>query len=116
MEEMFRSFYFSLPKSFTCPQKSLKVGQSDNADRPRFDNGSDELSTPSSTPRTTGVVASQTRPDGPRTDLCRRPCRVISGPFPFNTHQRPCRDTRRDVTTSLFERVVEEGDDGRRRL
>ena len=50
MEEMFRSFYFSLPKSFTCPQKSLKVGQSDNADRPRFDNGSDELSTPSSTP------------------------------------------------------------------
>ena len=67
-------------------------------------------------PRSTGVVASQTRPDGPRTDLCRRPCRAISGPFPFNAHQRPCRDTHRDVARSLFERVVKEGDDGKRRL
>ena len=41
---------FSLAKSFTCPQKSLKMGQSDNDNRPRFDNGSDAVSTPSSTP------------------------------------------------------------------
>ena len=66
--------------------------------------------------QSTGVVASQTRPDGPRTDLCRRPCRVISGPFALITHRKPCRDTRRDVATSLFERVVMEGDDGRSRL
>ena len=45
-------FQFSLPKSLTCPQNSLKVGQTDIADRPRFDNGSDALSTPSSTPET----------------------------------------------------------------
>ena len=56
---------------------------------------------------------SQTRLDGPRTDLCRRSCRVISGPFPVNARQRPPRDTRRDVATSLLERVVSEGDDGK---
>ena len=57
-------------------------------------------------------MASQTRLAGPQTDLCRRPCRVISGPFPLNTRQRPPHDTRRDVTTSLFERVVIEGEVG----
>ena len=61
-------------------------------------------------------MASQTRLDRPRTDLCRRPCHVISGPFPVNARQRPCRDTRRDVAMSLFERVVMMGDVWRSRL
>ena len=39
--------------------------------------------------RNTVVVASRTRLDGSWTDLCRRTRRVISGPFAFDTPQRP---------------------------
>ena len=45
-------FHFSPTISLSTPRKSLKVGQSDPAVRPRFQNGSDAFSTPSSTPET----------------------------------------------------------------
>ena len=50
-ESHFR-FYPSRTESFWAPIKPLKVGHSDMAFRPRFRNGSDALSTPSSTPIT----------------------------------------------------------------
>ena len=96
--------------------KPLSVGRSDSANRPRFVIGNDVVETPLVDPRNTGVVASQTRLDGPRSDLCRRPYRVVSSPFPVNARQRPPRDPRRDVATSLLERVVKERDVWRSRL
>ena len=45
-------FHFSPTISLSTPRKSLKVGQSDPAVRPRFQNGIDAFSTPSSTPET----------------------------------------------------------------
>ena len=66
----------SLGKSFSWHQKSQKVAQSNLVDRPRLYSRVNALSTPSSTPRNAGVVASQTRLDASQTDLCRRPCRV----------------------------------------
>ena len=48
-------------------------------------------------PRSTVVLASKTRLDASRTDLCRRPRRVVSSRFAFNPRQKPSRDTRHDV-------------------
>ena len=58
-------------------------------------------------------------PDPPRrlsVRLVSTVCRVISGPFAFITPLKPSRDPRRDVPTTLFERVVSDGNDGRSRL
>ena len=45
-------FHFSTTWSYAWSTKSLKVAQSDNPIRPRFQNGGDAFSTPSSTPKT----------------------------------------------------------------
>ena len=57
-------------------------------------------------PSNTVVVASQTRLDGPQTDLCRRPCRVVSSRFAFNTPQKPSRDPRRDVDFIVLDAIM----------
>ena len=57
-------------------------------------------------PRSTVVVASQTRLVAPRLDLCRRPCRVISGLYPTQHHLKPCRDPFRDVLVVVSDAVV----------
>ena len=101
-----RQFQFPLPKSFTCPQNTLKAGQSDIANRPRFDNGSSALSTPSSTPRSTVVVASQTRLDGPRPDLCLLPYPFITRPMAIDISREPCRDPRRDVNMVVADAIL----------
>ena len=55
-------------------------------------------------PENTRLVASQTRLQGSRTDLCRRSCRVISCVKIVNAPQTPCRDTCRDVTLAVMDR------------
>ena len=80
---------------FNSP-KSLKVAHSDQVTHAVFITGAMH-SRPLVNPRNTGVVASQTRLDASQTDLGRRPCRVISGHFAFNTTQRPRRDPRCEV-------------------
>ena len=102
---MVRSLTFSLTGSLSTPIKSPKVGQSDMAIRPRFNIGSDKFSTPRQPPNTR-LVASQTRLHPSQTDLCRRPCRVISGPFSFNTARRLCRDTCRDVLNIVSDALM----------
>ena len=55
-------------------------------------------------PVNTLLVASQTRLDGSRTDLCRRPCRVISCVKIVGAPQTPSRDTYHDVTLAVMDR------------
>ena len=56
-------------------------------------------------PPNTRLVASQTRLDRSRTNLCRRPCRVNFARNANRTHQTPCRDTCRDVAGAVLERL-----------
>ena len=62
--------------------------------------------TPSSTPRNTVVVASQTRLDGPRPDLCRLPYPFIPRLMAIDTSREPCRDPRRDVNMVVADAIM----------
>ena len=96
---------FPLPKSFTCPQKSLKVGQSDIANRPRLHNGSGALSTPSSTAQTTSSLPLR-HPSAPL-----RP-RIVADCIPSypacspSTPSEPCPDPRRDVNMVVADAIL----------
>ena len=85
-----RVFYFE--KSVKPPKGLFRHRQSS-----RLSKSNRSVFDPLVDPRNTVVVASQTPLDPPPTDLCRRPCRVISGLIAIDTPRKPCRDPRRDV-------------------
>ena len=66
-------------------------------------------------PANTGVVASQTRLDGPQTDLGRRPCRDFSARV-SSPLLKLSRDTLRVIPTSLMYRVASQRGEERLRL
>ena len=91
--------------SLCVSDKPLKAVQSDHAIQPRFVIGTDVFLTPLTTPRNTVVVASQTRLDGPQHGLCRRSCRVISGPclivYTIGHRLVTCRDVKTIVSDAF---------------
>ena len=56
-------------------------------------------------PQNTSPVPSQTRLDGSRTDLCRRPCRVLLHSKPRLGPSNACPDTCREVKMKLWGRL-----------
>ena len=57
-------------------------------------------------PRNTVVVASQTRLDGPRSDLCRLPYPFITRLMAIDNSREPCRDPRRDVNMVVADALL----------
>ena len=101
----FIPFHFSPTESISTPVNPLKVAHSDQLIRPRFSNGSDEFSIPSSTPkrRRHGL------PDPTRrvSDQLVSPAmsRLILSWISYVPPQTPCRDPCLDVVLTVFDRL-----------
>ena len=94
--DVFKPVYFSQTFSLSDPTKSLKVGRSDIATRPHFDDQIDDFLTLVD-PRNTRLLVSQDRLDGPRTVFSFRSC---CRPNDFGNHLlQP--DKEPDKTTQL---------------